>query len=245
MICYTDKTKIIGKMEALDEATISKINTIDNNNWNNWTMINNELYYYKLFNFNELIGEYLCKYLGLDSVHNELSIESRTLYLVTKSFIENNCKYRFSKFESFESFLKNSINEGNKNKLIIDHMKLFAIDIYMRQIDRKHYSNMTYKINKNGYISLAPVYDFSNAFGIFNYYTNVYFDIAFDKYEFNNLFKEYPHLFYKLEKLYKLDFYNIISSILLDYRLEMTDEKWMYYEKQSEKSNKILKKILY
>ena len=69
MIYYDKNTKIIGEIE-------------DYNKNNNWTKINNELYYYKFFNFNELIGEYLAKYLNLDSVHNKLAIKNNTLYLL-------------------------------------------------------------------------------------------------------------------------------------------------------------------
>ena len=245
MIYYDKNTNIIGKIKKVDNSTLSEIPFADISKWSNWTVINNNLYYYKLFNFNELIGEYLCKYLGLDSVHNELVIKDKELYLATKSFIEDGYIYKMAEFDDFDSLLEKCVSKQNRNEIIINHMKLFAIDIYMRQKDREHYSNITYKINKDKYISLAPVYDFSNAFNNNDYYNNVYYDIDFDVYEFNNLFKMYPTLRNELEKLYKLDFYYMLCSILSDYKLKMDDKQLMYYEKKSEKSEKILKRVLY
>lgn len=236
MITITNQTKVLGNIYEDDICT--------HNTFFNTITYNNKIYYYKAFNFNELIGEYLCRYLDLDCVHNELAFKNNILYLATESFRKKGYIYEYPNFNNFDELLNKCINDDNINKIIESHMKLFATDIYMRQRDRDNRSNLTYKYDKDKYISLSPVYDFGHSFFNTNNYSNIFFDINFNSYELNNLYKKYPSLHTELEKLYKIELYNVICSILSDYKLTMSNKMFLYYESNSEKSLKILKKIL-
>ena len=150
-----------------------------------------------------------------------------------------------SKYEDFDKLLDRCINNDNRKEMIESHMKLFAIDLYMNQSDRDKPSNITYKVDKaSKYISMTKVYDFSNSFTDISCYSNPYFEFEFDRAEFYNFFKIYPKLKIYLEKLYGVDLYYIICSILNDYKLEISDKTFIFYEKYDKNKRKVLESIL-
>lgn len=250
------------KKISIDEININETANILKR-WNNWTKIDNKLYYFKPFNFNELIGEYLCNFNELECVHNEIGLNeaSNKLYLLTKNFRDDNkYSYEYASYIPLENLKSKCKNAINYRELINNLLKLFSIDIFMMQNDREPTINMMFKKDQNGWYSFAPAYDFSDSFSSPHYYSTPYFYIELKneplyqllfsltfyhtKYTIEEFINLYPS-FYKLLKNYlDISLSDILSQIEKDYSLNIPAKRFEQYNNYEQKSKKILKRIL-
>lgn len=172
----------------------------------------------KSFNYNEFIGETLCLKRDIDVAHYMIVGETiqPTSYYTTYGNIKN--KYYPIKMGSFDfkeedkEYLcledlgldyRNQLNDildrtnssKNREELKRELLELLALDTYMGQKDR-YSTNVLLKQDKQGNLSLSPLYDFSFSLKSDYRYLNDIYDNAIqplrtieDYYEF---IKKYP-----------------------------------------------------
>lgn len=146
-----------------------------------WHKIHDLWYFYKSddydFHFiNELLGEVISEYFGLDTVHYHVASlcvkdESIRYGLVSKNFCTPNYQYKRSWDYGFSprkylDILKEvqSICHSEKEYLLLveDLKKFFIRDFYTSQLDRSG-NNFLFQQTPSG-IRLAPLYDYENSF---------------------------------------------------------------------------------
>ena len=59
----------------------------------NWIISDNKLYHFKMFDFNDFIGQKLCEYMSLDCVKYDLAMVKGRIQTISESFIKNNYRY--------------------------------------------------------------------------------------------------------------------------------------------------------
>lgn len=202
---------------------------------------------------NEFIGERLAKKLKLETAHYTPCIVNNNVMVKTKNFK----KYDYD-YMNPDSVLKkhspvsemDDLERYVDDKCIDDILKLFALDIYMRQEDRC-FVNILFKKNRyDNIISLAPIYDYSESFintlgAKYNIYFNALFDVVLRKETIKTSFIKYPKFYDYLEKLSKIDLEEIIVGFCDDYDLISPKEVIDYYKKEEEKSKTLIKGIMY
>lgn len=156
-----------------------------------WHKIDNQWYFYKSdgydFHFiNELLGEIISEYFGLETVHYKIAQlcvngKNQGYGVVSKNFCNPESTYKSAWDYGFNptsdlSILQKirDICSTEKEYLILlnDMKKFFIRDFYVSQLDRTG-NNFLFKIDTNG-IRLAPLYDYENSFE------------AIDKYKYRN-----------------------------------------------------------
>lgn len=137
----------------------------------------------KNFNHAEFIGEALCNMKNIKCAHYfvvgvGLKKENRTVNygdikdkcyefrIASCDFKDNdhayfsiNCSNILEASEGLELVLGMCPNEDNKNELMDEIIKMFALDIFMGQQDR-YFNNMIFSSDHMGNIHLANLYDF-------------------------------------------------------------------------------------
>ena len=196
--------------------------------WNSWYSYNNQWYFFKNFTcdkyeslefklINELIGEELSKYLNIDVIHYEIAKLGNIYGLASLSFFKQKNKYYFSKdiniypnhvnMKNIRLLKYECKNDSNYIELINEIYKLTALDIYMNQTDR-NYSNYQFR-RENGYLHLAPLYDFEESFvEPFKYY----YDSDLLGISFENI-NNYPRLKQYIDMLLDIDINKILLNI--------------------------------
>lgn len=181
------KTKIenIEQLEAIVENINSKTNVPKDLIYgyaSQWYYVNGEYYYFKdskssKFNFiNELLGEKISEYFGLDTVHYsiaKLCIEgmSDNFGIVSKNFCNKEYTYKTAydynllkgQDLSVLKRIKRICQSEDEYSLLVDDLKKFFIrDFFTSQRDR-HGGNFLFMEKEEG-ISLAPLYDYEHAY---------------------------------------------------------------------------------
>ena len=112
---------------------------------------------------------------------------------------------------------------------------MYAIDIYMRQMDRADVNILFEKTNE-GY-ELAPLYDYTSSMAgnYFKTYYNGINDIELTKANMDKVF---------LDMLSRVDLEKIVNDICDEYRLINTGDIKEYYKEEQEKSVNLIKSIL-
>lgn len=254
----TNKTKII---ELKNKACTCNDIGIANDVfcfWNNWYKFHDKWYYFKkimdekyfsseLRILNELIGEYLAKYLDIDTIHYDLAKLNNNYGLASENFIKKGSKYCFLNDISvpYNSYNTRNIlllhreckNFDNYQKLVSEIFKQVAIDIYMNQTDRS-YSNLQFRIT-NGELHLAPLYDFEESFR----------DPFNDEYRSNLLglsiddIKDYHELTDILNRLLELNIINVIDKISEEKNIIISSQNKEYYKGFVEDRKMLLKSV--
>jgi len=156
----------------------------------NWFKIDENWYYFKKQTnevnlINELIGELISEYFGLDTIHYKiakLNINGNSeIGLVSKNF--SNPLYDYKRVSDFNLPSKNDLSNlerikaicksENEYRLILEDLKkLFIRDFYAIQGDRTE-NNLLFKKTENS-LRLAPLYDYESSFGNINegWYSN-------------------------------------------------------------------------
>lgn len=225
--------------------------------------------YNKSFNYNEFIGEELCKNLNIPCTHYFLvgygyfKLSRTKKYGKVKRDVcsfgvgSDDFKERGKKYFTLDNDYSTNLNalddvlalcpsKENKKELLDEVTRMFALDIYMGQVDRyKH--NVTYYKDKSGNIHLAPLYDFERSFwraskGRIDYGTDLYDFCDNDKvYEF---MEDNPKLRYELEKYTDIDLVEVASKSYNDRGIKLNSEYADYLDFMSEDRRSLVKKLV-
>ena len=207
---------------------------------------------------NELIGSYLSKLIGLESVDYKVGFYNDSLYALSELFYDDNYDYEYVKQIYFSEDINNL-----KKKLFKDDIpeqfpyirdkiiKLALLDIKMCQCDRCSNTNIMIKKSKvSNYTDLAPIYDFSDSYPksfadeqLIIYY-NTYLTLRKNKESLLLFLKKYPQAKDTLYKLANLDMKNILSDIENQQEIIIDESIKEYLVKQDNKNSMVLKKIL-
>lgn len=150
---------------------------------NHWHKIDGKWYFYKSdgydFHFvNELLGEVISEYFGLDTVHYKVALlkiagKKQEYGLLSENFCSpdylytRTWDYNLGRRNIFElDKLAEICDTHEESKKLLSDMKKFIIrDFYTSQSDR-HGNNFLFKEKKDGSEGkrLAPLYDYENSF---------------------------------------------------------------------------------
>ena len=202
--CFTDKTNIFEiKTDGLiqfNTTDVKRFNAIAKEiskqtgvpkkliykapylfNLNHWHKIDGEWYFYKSddskFHFiNELLGEVISNYFGLDTINYQVAklsiIGKKEEYgLISKNFCDK--KYTYKSCTDYDltprrdlsilEYIRNICQTEEEYQLLLDDLKKFFIrDFYTSQKDRT-INNFLFKVTKEGK-RLAPLYDYEYSF---------------------------------------------------------------------------------
>ena len=225
---------------------------------NNFIKYNGKIYYVKFNNnysiFNELLGEKISEYFGLQTIKNmlvKLQTEKGQILHGTMSlnFVKQNENYSHFDKNIFP-FIRNNDGVGLDNlnrlrifkgknmihimdkkcyiELLCDLKKLIVRDYISRQCDRNSKNIMLkYKGNK---VKLMPVYDYENSFflNFYSEYCNIFnFDYR------NKIVKDFVRNDnYFQELMYRamdIDIFSLIEMIEDEYGVHLKDEEKIDY----------------
>ena len=122
------------------------VEEFEKNRLKNWAYIDGKYYYIKdIFNYNEIIGEIIADSLNLDSAHYEIGKYKRKNKYMTENFKKPGKEY----LKIYQTELNNrkDILDIVNNDLKHDLLKMYALDIFMMQIDRCNVNLMFVKEN--------------------------------------------------------------------------------------------------
>ncbi len=209
--------------------------------YNNWYLINNKLYYYKDYSIMiEVFLSELAKEFNLKSVDYQFVTRGKKLGIMSESFKDNDSKcYHYNEYfkskniyvprsiSSLKEALSEVINNNNKIHFMNDIFKLMSFDILCGQHDRSD-GNITIMENNN--ISLGPIYDNELAFfdndEYYSSFDRVYLPDYYNlelvdkchKYLFK-LINSNIELFNYLNKALDIDIYKVLQNTIKKYNL--------------------------
>lgn len=217
--------------------------------YENWAYIDRTWYYHKFAkNLNEFIGEILADNLSVPSAHYEPAYRGGKLMIRTPDFrIPNHTYMTLYQLHpgyvqtTFEDFLK--LTDLDKES-ISNILKMFAIDIYMRQTDRSNV-NILFKKNKaTKKLSFAKMFDYTNGFDIgYTRYNNVILSMDMTRDDVYKKLGNFPEFFSYLDTLSHLDMLRLLKKWCLRYGFNITSEIEAYYQKEEEISKELIKEI--
>lgn len=234
------------------------------------TRLGDTVYYYKSATtksmINELIGSYLAKRIGLDSVDYEIGRREsdKALFALSKIFFEEGYQYQYARQFLEEQGYKNGFNMlGNPVKLMLpcyyhlrtlklykgtsfynSCLKLIAVDLKMAQHDR-HRKNLQIKIDSRGTIDLAPIYDYGRAYSV-NFdlaYGNPFAFIRYTESTLDLLFRRYPDLRDYVFFLNKIDMEEILRTIEREKHIQFTSQEKREYGLEQQNIDSLIDKV--
>lgn len=246
----TDKTKVVFLKESSNKLIFGHTTK------SSFSKELDSFVYYKPFSLEEYIGEYIAKYLNVNTVENFIVDVEGQKFIASKNFVNKNIEYIspkdiiFSiysyKINNLENLFHKISEYNNSAKFISYFFKMIALDIYMRQEDR-NLENYFFELYNNS-ILLGPLYDYTVAFDYYNnefsYYYHNGFVILEQKEELEEMFKDYPFFRTYLEKVSRLDLVKLIKQIFEENYFKINDKIMENYKKEEEKTQKLLQKIL-
>lgn len=230
------------------------------------TVYENEYYCYKVVNSNlmtkELIGSYLAKKISLSTVDYKIGYANENFYVLSKLFYQSGFFYTdFLNYFRITSFFNVNLfqflfsfiylNESGvlkkiKNKeLVIDLLKLTALDLKMGQVDR-HNRNLLLKIDSNKEASLAPVFDYGLSYLSRNLeiYENPAVTIGKGKFSLLSFAHDFPEFREYVYFLYNTSIEDTLKDIECEQDIKFEKDEFDFYIKKDNEYNKILKKII-
>lgn len=215
-----------------------------------WNSCNGKFYYHKYPKaLNEFIGEMIAKRIKLDTAHYEPVYFKGSLMLRTPDFRNYSYKYIYltdifyNDYCSSIETLRKKLNLTEKD--VDDVLKMIALDLFMRQTDRCGV-NIMVKQNKE-YLdySLAPIYDYSNAFpSSFKKYGSDIVDLKMTKEDVSKKMEKYPKFYDYLKRMLEISMLEMLKEFCLKYNLELTDEVKNFYLLEEEKSKEMITSIM-
>lgn len=217
------------------------------------------------FMTNELIGTYLAKRLGLDTVDYQIGIRESDghFFALSEIFYEEGYQYQsaceFLKQHHYKncfqmlpgdirtilpSYYRMKTLKLYKGTPFYDsNLKLIALDLKMIQRDR-HDENLQVKIDSKGTIDLAPIYDYGRSYKYpFKVaYANPFAFIRFTESTLEHLFKHYPELKEYVFFLSSISIDEILSSIEEEKSVVFTPEERIEYQIAQELSENVINK---
>lgn len=226
---------------------------------NHWHKIDGEWYFYKSdgydFHFvNELLGEIISEFFGLDTIHYKvakLSVEGmKDEYgLVSKNFCDINYTYKRVWDYGFAprrdlSILENirSICQSEEEYLLLleDLKKFFIRDFYASQLDRTG-NNFLFKITPEG-IRLAPLYDYENSFESIDQqiYRNQIAEINIANRETQSLLKNDIKFQELLHLIMQADMLSFINEVEDRHKVLVPSDNKEYYKKRDTEIKRLI-----
>ena len=217
--------------------------------------IDHQLYYVKEINsilevLNELIGNELASFLGLDSStkifgksnYEWFSQVNQSYYIMSPNVKKENCEYTdtneslrtmflpmflcYDSISYLETLETLPLPLPQRLELKEQLLKLFAIDIYMYQQDR--FGNVIIEKQNNHY-QLAPIYDFEYAF--LNC-SKDHLSLSISMTDIQVLKKKYPAIEYYLKTLYQLEPLALLKKVEEKYQIRIPDIVKEYYQER-------------
>lgn len=213
---------------------------------------------------NEILGELISEYFGLETVKSQILIDDKPNYywLLSKNFTNINEKYSYLTEDLFPRLDKNyfigldnlnnlnviydteqdkfyNVDKNDLRKLLLNLKKLIVRDFITNQMDR-HYKNYLFGY-ENNHIRLMPIYDYESSFK--SEYRTKYFQL----FDFN-LTNPKVCLYVKgdasfqelLEIALNLNVRELINKMCDEYFLKLSIvEKWDYESVIREKKKDI------
>lgn len=210
-----------------------------------WFKHQGNYYFFKYVDgLNEFIGQYLAEYFSLETAKYFLVEYNGNIQVASQYFKMPEYKY-FDTLKLGEKINLQDLLTPKYSDVRNDLLKLFAIDIYMRQCDRTS-QNLLFKQDKEGVVSLAPAFDYSNSF----YYSKykkyeteiISFDLLSD--EFQQFLANNQKLREYLINLDNLDIEKVLKYLEHKFAIDILKEYRDYYLKQDEISKKLIKRII-
>lgn len=213
---------------------------------------NQDIYYTKYFNLNELIGEEIANILNLKSVHFELFRNTNgEVWLASKNFKNENYKY----YQYYDDIIieltksrinclqKYCLNNENYNYLLDNISKLFALDVYMGQNDRCNL-NLQLEKDKTGYLDLAPIYDYSDSAWDDNIVYDNFINCFMELEDYTDFFLLHPNSLNLFKKVKSINLLKLIDNIQEKNHFKLPNEIIEIYKYNEENSQRKLEKII-
>lgn len=225
-----------------------------------WHKIDDIWYFYKssgydFYFINELLGEIISEYFGLDTIHYQVAKlivkDKKEEYgLVSKNFCDKNLIYKRTwdynllpkrNLDILEELRRICKSEEEYNLLLDDMKKFFIRDFYTSQKDRSG-NNFLFKETESG-IRLAPLYDYESSFETLDsgIYRNQIGEI--------NLYINDAKMFLKEDKRFQELFHLLMDANINDFLTSVedrhkilisSDDKEYYIKHEKELKQKIL-----
>lgn len=215
----------------------------------NWYKLDGEYYYIKYNDtFNEVIGECIAHKLDLATATYMLAKRDNTYAFATPNFKEKGAEYYYLNDLVEKLGIEPSIllDKGSFRDIERELVKLYTLDIFMRQFDRCS-CNIMFKEDNSG-ISLAPVYDYACSLQDcdMDEYQNDIETLELNSSSFDKFVLEHPELRDYLDYLLRsVDLREIVSSVANRYSLNLKDEDYEFYRINDEISKKLVRRLLW
>lgn len=231
-----------------------------------WHKIDEEWYFYKssgydFYFINELLGEIISEYFGLETVHYKVAKlcvngKNDEYGVISKNFCDNKCVYKTVWDYKFLprgdlhilEDIRNICNLEDEYLLLLDDLKKFFIrDFYASQGDRTG-NNFLFKNTING-IRLAPLYDYEKSFESLksHIYSNQIALLNIKNKGTQRLLKNDIRFQELLHKVMQADISSFINELEEKHKIIVSTDRKEYYKKHENKikslilNNKIVK----
>ncbi len=235
------------------------------------TKIGNKIYCYKGLRstllINELIGSYLAKKIGLDTVDYEIGKRESdgSLFALSRVFYEEGYQYQSilaflaeHQYQNCWQMLGNhflqvlpayynmkTLRMYRGTPFYDNNLKLIAVDLKMAQHDR-HKANLQIKIDSLGKIDLAPIYDYGRAYSSYFdlSYANPFAFIRYTVLTLKILFFQYPELREYVEFLRDIPIDDILHGIESEKGILFTEEEYREYRLSQEQNDRLINQAI-
>lgn len=237
--------------------------------------INGEIYFAKAAGIygltNELIGSYLSKKIGLDTVDYQIGKTNKSFFALSKPFYEEGYDYVYlkeyfnipnyswrkkSSLSNFRFFPKSLFQarlcstEGldliRESSVYDSILKLIAVDLKMGQFDR-HGGNLQVKVGESLKPKVAPIYDYGSAYVLGNeesiYCCSSLVWVRRNKKSINELIRRHPDLMNYLEQLQDISMYTILDDICEEKEIDFTGDEFYNYIRSQKIIDRTLNKV--
>lgn len=222
--------------------------------------------YYKDLDITEFIGEELANIQGVRAVHyfplclgrkNSYLVDSpkfdiRSVKIGSFDLKDENVIYKtapelsfYYEKDGFLQLLDRCPSDQNREQFIDENLKMFALDIYMCQMDRG--SNIFYEFHPNGDIHLSPCFDYEWALfknhALEELYTSDFFQFeSLDDY--HDLMIRLPQFKDYLKKYLDISLERVVSDMFKKRKFNLQAIDMDFYKDFDEATHKRLEKIL-
>ena len=214
---------------------------------------NEEAYYLKRRGFlaiilNELIGEYLSKYMGVDTVEYDLAYEDDNIVgLFSKNFRKPNVDYIYSQYltEEEKKFIFRVISRRAKTDIAKDYKKQYTDylmrNFYANQWD-KVFNTLCYR--DNGLVYLSTLFDYESSFyhvddnsmiDPFLMHEELSYDLINKLRKKDNCFDE------SIEKVLGFNMEETLERIVDDFGIRIPDAVMDHYTSYDEERKRLMK----
>lgn len=228
---------------------------------NRWHKIDGKWYFYKSdgydFHFvNELLGEVISEYFGLDTVHYQVAkriVEGKEEYgLVSENFCSTDYLYTRTLDYNLEGGNIHSLDKlieicksSEEFKLLLSDMKKFVIrDFYTSQLDRSG-NNFLFKEKKDRSEGkrLAPLYDYENSFESISpeIYRNQILRVNMKDPELPKFFKKDSEYQESLSRIRDVNIDKLIKAVEERHNILIPSDMKEYYRKSDKEKKDIIK----